>query len=116
MVHLYKSPGCWPAAGSGARCIIRDRPGGSVPAAARWPARSMANLAAPGRWEGFSSAVCCQPPAALKGGLATGDRGLGRECISGTRERCWFPWQRQDVFGIVVLTQGYLSRGGVRGF
>ncbi|XP_068015743.1 SLIT-ROBO Rho GTPase-activating protein 2 isoform X5 [Melanerpes formicivorus] len=26
MVHLYKSPGCWPAAGSGARWVIRDRP------------------------------------------------------------------------------------------
>lgn len=26
MVHLYKSAGCWPAAGSGARWVIRDRP------------------------------------------------------------------------------------------
>lgn len=48
MVHLYKSPGCWPAAGLGARWVIRDRPGGSVPAAMWQSTRSTSSLGSPG--------------------------------------------------------------------
>lgn len=36
MGHLSKSPGCWPAAGLGARWVIPDRPGGSILAVVGW--------------------------------------------------------------------------------